>query len=357
MQTWLNRVWYGGGRAPGWLLPVTMLYQWAVAARRFLYEKKIFRSLRVACPVIVVGNLTVGGTGKTPLVCWLVQRLLEHGYRPGVVTRGYGGSSGLRLIQASDSAKLVGDEPLLIMRRTAVPVAVGRDRPAAAQLLIQAGCNVIVSDDGLQHYALARDAEIAVVDGTRGLGNGRLLPAGPLREPLQRLAGVDVVVINGGGIAPRSGQVPAAVPPEASALAEFAGPMVPMGVAAALAINLRDSSKTPLPSFAGKDVHALAGIGHPERFFNLLRGFGLSLIVHPFNDHAALQASDLAFADDLPVLMTEKDAVKCSTFAQVNHWYVPIEAQFDAVGSNILMTCVLDKIKSRQCISERGKNG
>ena len=202
-HAWFNRIWYGEPEPPFWLKPLSWLYGLIVRLRRAGYARRWLHSAALSRPVIVVGNLTVGGTGKTPLVCWLVGALRQRGYKPGIVTRGYGGS--LRTthrLQPSDRAESVGDEPLLLLRRTGVPVMVGRDRPVAAQALIEAGCDVIVSDDGLQHYGLERRVELVVVDGERGLGNGWLLPAGPLREGPERLASVTATIANG-GCAPR----------------------------------------------------------------------------------------------------------------------------------------------------------
>src|ERR1700719_1696744 len=196
VQSWLNDIWYERAAPPWWLLPLSLIYGAVVGSRRHFYAMR--KPTRVSLPVVVVGNLSVGGTGKTPLVCWLVGRLTDLGFKPGVVTCGFGGSSGsARLIGAADDPNIVGDESLLLSRRTGVPVAIGRDRPAASQLLVSAGCDVIVSDDGLQHYALARDCEIVVIDGDRRFGNGRLLPAGPPRENRSRLAAADAVVVNG----------------------------------------------------------------------------------------------------------------------------------------------------------------
>jgi tetraacyldisaccharide 4'-kinase len=278
--------------------------------------------------VVIVGNLSVGGTGKTPLVCWLVARLGERGYKPGVVTRGYGGSiRTVRLIESSDDPAVVGDEPVLLARRTGVPVAVGRDRPAAAQLLVGAGCDVIVSDDGLQHYALARDCEVVVIDGDRRFGNGWLLPAGPLREARSRLKLADAVVVNGG-----------------RALIE--GALI-MRLEAKNAVAAAGGRVTPLQKFAGRTVHAIAGIGNPERFFNMLRAHGIEVMGHPLADHARLRAQDIVFADDKPVLMTEKDAVKCKALIDERHWYVPVNAYFDAGESTTLLDIVT------QCLAKR----
>jgi len=321
VQAWLNRVWYERASPPWWLLPLSLSYGAAAGARRYLYCKQLRKSTRVSSPVVVVGNLSVGGTGKTPLVCWLVSRLQELGFKPGVVTRGYGGSSeNARLVDSSADPSIVGDEALLLARRTGVPVAIGRERPAAAQLLVNAGCDVVVSDDGLQHYALARDCEIVVVDGERRFGNGRLLPAGPLRESEARLRRVDAVVVNGG-----------------RALLEGA---LGMRLEAKDALSLTGGAIKSLHEFAGVSVHAVAGIGNPDRFFNMLRGYGIEVVGHPLPDHARLQAADISFPDGRPVLMTEKDAVKCRGFAGAQHWYVPVTASFEGGDSKVLLDIV-----------------
>jgi tetraacyldisaccharide 4'-kinase len=328
VQSWLNRIWYGGAAPPWWLLPLSLTYGAAVGSRRFLYVRRLRKSTRVSSPVVVVGNLSVGGTGKTPLVCWLVDRLAGLGWRPGVVTRGYGGSSrNVRLISMSDDPNVVGDEPVLLARRTRVPVAIGRDRPAASQLLVNAGCDVIVSDDGLQHYALARDCEIVVVDGDRRFGNGWLLPAGPLRETPARLAAADAIVVNGG-----------------RALLDGA---FSMRLEAKSALSLIGGAAKPLDEFAGHSVHAVAGIGNPERFFNMLRSHGIEVTGHPLRDHARLQAADISFDDRRPVLMTEKDAVKCRAIAGPEHWYVPVTANFDGGEANVLLDIVTEAIAKR----------
>lgn len=327
-ESWLNEIWYGGGAPPPWLAPLSLAYGAVTGARRFLYAKGLRRTIRVARPVIVVGNLTVGGTGKTPLVCWLAARLAERGFAPGVVTRGYGGSlEGVRLVRAADDAQEMGDEPILIARRTGAPVAVGRNRPAASQLLVEAGCDVIVSDDGLQHYRLARDCEIVVVDGDRRFGNGWLLPAGPLRESRARLRGADAVVVNGG------------TEPLAGAIG--------MRLEAADAVTLDGAQTRPLARFAGLEVHAVAGIGHPERFFRLLRSRGIGVIEHALPDHAPIAPADIDFPDSRPVLMTEKDAVKCRHAADERHWYVPVSAHFEAGESTTLLDIVTDRIAER----------
>jgi tetraacyldisaccharide 4'-kinase len=325
VQSWLNRIWYDRAAPPWWLLPLSFVYGAVVGSRRRLYAKRLRKSTRMASPVVVVGNLSVGGTGKTPLVCWLVGRLTDLGFKPGVVTRGYGGSSrNVRLIHSSDDPNVVGDESVLLARRTGAPVAIGRDRPAASQLLLNAGCNVVVSDDGLQHYALARDCEIVVVDGDRRFGNGWLLPAGPLRETKARLAAADAVVVNGG-----------------RALLDGA---LSMRLEAKCALSLIGGAVKALDEFAGRSVHAVAGIGNPERFFNLLRAHGIEVVGHPLPDHAHLRAADISFTDERPVLMTEKDAVKCDGIAGPRHWYVPVTASFSGGESNALLDIVTEAI-------------
>jgi tetraacyldisaccharide 4'-kinase len=330
IHTWLNRIWYEGGDAPWWLRPWSGLYRLIFALRRRLFRLGLMRRVRVPRPVIVVGNITVGGTGKTPLVLWLVQRLRDAGRRPGIATRGYGGAQRLpRIIGAHEDPTVVGDEPLLLARRSGVPVAVGRERPAAARLLIDAGCDVVVSDDGLQHEALARDCEIVVVDAARRFGNGRLLPAGPLRESRERLESVDAIVVNGA----------AATEPPLTGPAVFG-----MHLHALEVVALAGSGHRPLASFAGTTVHAIAGIGNPRRFFDLLRSAGILVIEHALADHARIEAADILFADGHPVLMTEKDAVKCARLADQRHWFVPIDAGIDAADATALLAIVFRRI-------------
>jgi tetraacyldisaccharide 4'-kinase len=343
IHTWLNRIWYGGGDPPWWLRPWSTAYRWIFAARRGLFRSGIYTRVRVAVPVIVVGNLTVGGTGKTPLVLWLVARLGEAGRRPGIVTRGYGGAQRIpRVIGAADDPAIVGDEPLMLSRRSGVPVAVGRNRPAAAELLIAAGCDVIVSDDGLQHDALQRDCEIVVVDAARRFGNGRLLPAGPLRESPARLESVDVVVVNGGA---------ATGPP-------FQGPKrFGMRLHGGEAVALADGSRRPLAAFAGTTVHAVAGIGNPQRFFDLLRSAGIVVIEHALADHARMAAADISFADAHPVLMTEKDAVKCARLADRRHWFVPVDAGIEAADATALLAIVFRRIGVHQSGEDEVQRG
>ena len=305
----LQSAWYNGGPLPWWARPVATLYGAATGVRRWLFRHGWLRSERLPAPVVVVGNLSVGGTGKTPLSIALAIELRRRGFKPGVVSRGYGGTQRKPLLLGDkpDPAR-VGDEPCLI-HASGTPVAVGRDRPAAARLLLAAGCDVVLADDGLQHYRLSRDVEICVVDGVRRFGNGRLLPAGPLREPLRRLQRVDFCVNNGG--IPAAGEIP-------------------MTLRSERAVNLHDAREQALVAFAGQRVHAVAGIGNPQRFFDSLRAAGMQVIEHRFDDHHRFAAADLAFAPDCPVLMTDKDAIKCADFARADWWRVPASAQLPA---------------------------
>lgn len=312
----LESAWYGDGRAPWWTRPLAALYGSAIRLRSRLYRIGWLRSVRLPVPVLVIGNLSVGGTGKTPLTIAVVASLRERGYRPGVVSRGYGGSQREPLLLGDTlDPRQVGDEPCLI-HASGVPVAVGRDRPAAARLLLDAGCDVVVADDGLQHYALARDVEICVIDGVRRFGNGRLLPAGPLREPLDRLQRVDLRVCNGG----------------VAEAGEY-----PMQLRGGNVLALKDGQRRTLASFSNQPVHAVAAIGNPQRFFDSLRVAGIEVIEHAFADHHAFAPADLAFADDLPVLMTDKDAVKCRPFAQPHWWRVPVHAELPAAFHDALL--------------------
>ena len=303
----LEDYWYSS-RAPFWLLPLSWLFQAVVAVRRWAYRIGVFRSYDVTVPVIVVGNISVGGTGKTPLVSWLVKLLLKAGYHPGIVSRGYGGQAERwpQQVRADSDPNMVGDEPVMLAQRCGCPVVAAPDRVTAArELLKHESCDVIITDDGLQHYRLRRDIELAVVDGERRFGNGHCLPAGPLREPKSRLDEVDFVISN--GVANRR---------------EFAMTLEVEGLRAVV----DDSLKQSFDNFVGQQVHALAGIGNPQRFFQLLRQRGLDVIEHPFPDHHRFQPEDLSFNDGLPILMTEKDAVKCRRFATPQMWYVPVQA-------------------------------
>jgi tetraacyldisaccharide 4'-kinase len=338
MHQWLLRLWYGESPGVFVLQPLSWLYGAVVAVRREAYERGWVRSHAVGRPVIVVGNLTVGGTGKTPLTIWLANHLRQRGYDVGLVSRGYGrAQGGLRMVTSDSAWQDVGDEPLILHRRTGCMTLVASDRVAAARALAERGAKVILADDGLQHLRMTRDCEIVVVDGARGLGNGRVLPAGPLRESGSRVQAADAVVVNGGAVAePVRG-----VPPELAAAA------LRMRLLAGHARQLAGSGQEqPLAAFRGRPVHAVAAIGNPQRFFADLRAGGLELIEHPFPDHQPLAAADLDFGDGLAVLMTEKDAVKCRQAAGPRHWYVPVEADFSEADSRRLLELVTRAIES-----------
>jgi len=292
------------------LLPLALFFRGAVALRHTAYRIKLLSRHHVGIPTIVVGNISVGGTGKTPLVIWLCRFLQNKGLKVGIVSRGHGSPSQPQpqFVQADSDPLSVGDEAVLLARRAACPVVVHRNRVLAAQaLLSREHPDVILSDDGLQHYRLARDFEIALVDGDTRFGNGLPLPAGPLREPVARLRDVDAVVCNGGQA--RLGEVP-------------------MSLEGSEAVSLNDRmQQRALSKFHGMRVHAVAGIGRPRRFFAHLRGFGLKLDEHPFPDHHVFTRRDFAFADGGAILMTEKDAVKCASWSLSNAWYVPVQSR------------------------------
>lgn len=322
LQRWIEGIWYGERPAP---LPLRCL-AWLFGRIAFRRRQRLQAAAqRLPVPVIIIGNISVGGTGKTPLIAALVEQLKARGLRPGLISRGYGGRARQwpqAVLASSDPAQL-GDEPVMLAQRLDCPIWVGPDRVAAARALLAASAvDVLLSDDGLQHYRLWRDMELAVVDGVRGLGNGYLLPAGPLREPPERLSEVDLVVCNTALI-------------ETAARSE-----VCMHLLLQDAVNLVTGERRPLAEFRARPVHALAGIGHPERFFGRLESAGLSLKRHGFADHHAFEATDLAFADDLPVLMTDKDAVKCRSFADERCWRVPVDAVFDAPDSKLIHSLI-----------------
>jgi tetraacyldisaccharide 4'-kinase len=326
------------------LLPLSWLFRCAVAVRRFLYRCGAFSVTTLPVPVLVVGNVTVGGSGKTPLVLWLVESLKKAGKSPGIVSRGYGGAKheGIEVFEVlpDSPAALVGDEPLLLARRSGVPVVVGRDRVRAARLLLEKHpeCDLVVSDDGMQHYRLGRRAEIAVFD-ARGAGNGRLLPAGPLREPLSRLAEVAAVVWNSR--------------PDFSEGSLWATrvPAYAMCIEGEKFYRLDSAERDErvwcsVDELRGETLHAVAGMGNPSRFFERLDSFGLRFEAHPFPDHHVYTTDDFAFARaEGVVLMTEKDAVKCVGVAPDRSWVLPVEARVEPVGdAPALIDLLLEKL-------------
>jgi len=304
LQQRLESIWYEGGAGKQLLYPLELLY------RTLAYldgSIKKAQSVKHPISVIVVGNISVGGTGKTPLVVYLCELLKEAGYSPGIITRGYGGKSTHwpAVVNADSSPVDFGDEPVLMARRTNVPVVAGPNRNHDIEtLLAQTDVDVVISDDGLQHYRLQRDIEIAVIDQVRGLGNQRCLPAGPLREPAKRLKQCDFVVMH-----------------ELEPAADYS-----MQLKAQFVHRLNSDIQQPLPDWQARTVHAVTGIGNPARFFQMLKSFGLDVIEHSFPDHYQFSESDIVFEDELTVVMTEKDAVKCRAFAADQHWFVPVSA-------------------------------
>ena len=324
ISKWIESLWYEDTPAVYLLAPLSWLYRLVIMLRRACYRLGVIQRHRLHKPVIVVGNIMVGGTGKTPLVIWIVEWLQRQGYRPGVISRGYGATAAHwpQIVECDSDPSLVGDEPLLIFRRTICPVVVDPVRTRAGRVLLdRSECDIIISDDGLQHYALERDIEIVVVDGERRFGNRRCLPAGPLREPLQRLQPVDLIVCNGSG----------------------RGDELSMQLEGAVAVNLEDRSQRSLQSFSRRPLHALAGIGNPQRFLDHLARFDLQFDCRVFPDHHDYQPDDILFEDDAPVLMTEKDAVKCLAFADKRHWYVPVTARLDDRFGDRLLDLLQDR--------------
>jgi tetraacyldisaccharide 4'-kinase len=307
------------------LVPLSWVFAFVTAVRRLAYRHGLMKSYALSVPVIIVGNINVGGSGKTPVVIWLVEQLKKNGYHPAVISRGYGGSARLPTsVTAKVSASLVGDEPVLIAHRCACPVWVGADRTDVGLALLKAHpeCNVIISDDGLQHYRLQRDVELAVVGADSSLESARLLPAGPLREPVERLKTVDAIICNG----------------EKTNVAAFQ-----MQLIGERFYNLKDASiTTTADGFKRKTIKAMAGIGKPERFYEHLCNLGLTFANVSFDDHHAFTAKELAEIESDILIMTEKDAVKCKSFAQPHHWVLPVEAQIDAA----LMPLILAKLSA-----------
>ncbi|HYC37353.1 MAG TPA: tetraacyldisaccharide 4'-kinase [Usitatibacter sp.] len=322
MAEWLQKEWQKLGGGALIFLPLALLFGAAVALRRLLYRSRILPSWRAPVPVIVCGNITAGGSGKTPLALAVLEILLAKGWNPGVVARGYGRVPPreadplgvVRVYPDIATPEHFGDEPVLIARRSRVPVYISPDRPAAARALLEAHpeVDVLVSDDGLQHYALQRDVELAVVDGERRFGNGLLLPSGPLREPTKRLREVDAVILNGGG--------------EEIAGARRFDMRLGRERFAALARNDELSAEEFALMARGRAVAAIAGIGNPDRFFEHLERLGIRARTRAFPDHHAFQPSELRLAGAEVVVMTEKDAVKCAAFADARMWFMRVDA-------------------------------
>ncbi|RPI45045.1 MAG: tetraacyldisaccharide 4'-kinase [Betaproteobacteria bacterium] len=332
-------LWYRPPRLAYVLTPLGLIYRSVARLRRALYRWGMLRSTRFAVPVIVVGNITVGGTGKTPLTIWLAESLSARGMAPGVVCKSYAASavSASRVARRDDPA-VRGDEAVLLASRLKCPVWSGPDRVATARAMLAARSrvDVVICDDGLQHYPLARDFEIALIDAGRGFGNGLSLPAGPMREPRSRLRSVDALVLNGEGMV---AGVPDCVP------------TFRMTLQGSCLRNLIDPARMATPGeFGDKRIAAIAGIGHPERFFDHLRGLGFEFRAYPFPDHYEYRAPDLSLPDAEVVLMTEKDAIKCARFADARMWVLPVSAQLEGD----LLRFVIERIgMSRQAPAHR----
>jgi len=309
LQKTLENIWYKQGKGKYLLLPLSALYCSINRLQRWLQTPK---QNRLPCPIIVVGNITVGGTGKTPLVIYLTKLLQQQGYKPGIITRGYGGNAKYwpQQVTADSNARMIGDEALLMAIRTGVPVYAGPKRMETVKECLHSHyCDVIISDDGMQHYKLPRDIQIAVIDGERKLGNGLCLPAGPLREKKERLEKCDLIIVNGEKHEQKK--------------------WIEMKMSASKLINLKTGEIKHLQHFAKKNINAVTGIGNPQRFYHTLEQAGLKLQQHSFPDHYQFQENDLKLSNDFPILMTEKDAVKCKPFADDNCWYLPINAQLE----------------------------
>lgn len=338
----IEKVWFKQHRAKYWLvpllLPLSALFYVLSTLRKIAFNLGVIKSYKVDVPVIVAGNIGVGGNGKTPVVVHLVELMQTLGYKPGVISRGYGGKAKHYpyLLDENSTTIEAGDEPVLIYQRCHVPVVVGSDRVANAQRLIAQGCDIVISDDGLQHYRLQRDVELIIVDAKRLFGNGLLLPAGPLREGKWRLKQADLVIYNG------------ICTFDAASENSVNEKSLSMTLAGTELIQVNSGSKLSLTEFLQKwqDVNAIAGIGDPQRYFDTLNALGVNIIKQQgFIDHKNFTFDDFnQFKSNIPLLMTEKDAVKCQTFAQDNWWYLPVSAQFSEQDKQALAQCLKHKL-------------
>lgn len=331
----IEKVWFKNHQAKYWLvpllLPITGLFYLISLVRRLAFRLGLLKSYKVAAPVIVVGNISVGGNGKTPVVIHLVELAKTLGLKPGVISRGYGSQADIYpyLLDEKSTSYQAGDEPLLIYQRCNIPVVIGADRVANAEKLIEHGCNIVISDDGLQHYRLQRDLELVIIDAKRLFGNGLLLPAGPLREGTWRLKEADLIIYNGNN---------------SDHTKQLVSKPLFMTLAGCELIQVTTGEKMLLPDFIQQwqIVNAIAGIGEPQRFFDTLQTLGFDLATQQgFIDHKNFTVNDFVeFKADLPLLMTEKDAVKCRAFAQKNWWYLPVSAQFSEQDKDVLIQSI-----------------
>lgn len=328
----LQSLWYSKSRVAWLLLPLSLLYAVVTSVRRLLYRVHVLQSVKVSKPVVVIGNITVGGTGKTPLVIWLVKKLDSRGYKVAVIARGYRGKAEAwpQVVTRDSDPEMVGDEPVLIAQQTSAIVIAGPDRVADATQAIALGAEVIISDDGLQHYRLRRDVEIAVIDASRKLGNGWLLPAGPLREPTSRLQQVDLVLIND-----RTHND--------NVVDDSARDALKYRVVLTQLRSLTHNQTQPIAALRGQTVHVVTGIGNPQAFFGALTDQGLNVMTHIFPDHAQFTAEDIHFNDSLPVLMTAKDAVKCSKLVIDDRYWI-VDAQ--AILDEATVHSVIDRVQT-----------
>lgn len=320
------RAWYQGAWWLYFLLPLALLYRFIITLRRSLYTLGIKKTYKSHLPLVVVGNISLGGTGKSPLVTYLVKSLQKKGYQPGIISRGYGADISVqecREVLSSSLPSQVGDEPLMLKQRLGCPVFVSPNRQLSIAQLEQAGCDIIIADDGMQHYAMQRDIEICVFDSERKLGNGYVLPMGPLREPASRVQNADFIVVNGGSWQPAHERV--------MTMQLVPGDFLPL-----------DNKETA--SFdSSQAFYAVAAIGNPERFFTALKKMGLTLETQAFDDHHAFIRDDFVAAGDRPIIMTEKDAVKCASLGLKNAWYLPVDAKIDGDLADQVITQLKQK--------------
>ena len=339
VNNWFQKQWNSYGLWHVLLIPLSWLFSAITFCRKYFYDIGLLQKQRLNVPVIVVGNITVGGTGKTPMVIWLAGQLQGAGFKPGIISRGYGGTSkSATAVFANSQPQQVGDEPVLIAKRTNCPMYVGADRVAAGQALLKANpqCDIIISDDGLQHYALQRNVEIVMLSSNRQFGNQLLLPAGPLREKISRLKVADAIINSGTGAESRS------------PFEDDLPPVFNMKVQGTSFESLNGAKAAqPVSYFADKNLVAIAGIGSPERFFNQLSNLGLQFEQHAYADHHAFTAQDLAKFSGKTILMTEKDAVKCSVLTISDAWYLPIIAIVDSSSQGSLLTLILQKLRNK----------
>jgi len=333
MIKYIQFSWYNESKITVFLKPLSWLYCSIVFIRKNLYRFKVLKSYQLSVPVVIVGNITVGGNGKTPLVIWLADKLKQSGYRPGIISRGYGGQAKKwpQQVRPDSDPLIVGDEAIVISRRTACPMAVGPDRVETGRALVKySNCDIVISDDGMQHYRLKRNIEIAVVNAYTQFGNELCLPAGPLREPIKRLDKVNFIVTNGS--LNESDKNKLKVKTEYNM--QYEGNELHA---------LHDEKNiVSLSDFKNKKVHVVTAIANPERFFETLKSFGIEIVEHVYIDHYIFSESDLSFSDELPVIMTEKDSVKCRRFKIKNCWYLPITCKI----SNSLELNILNKLES-----------